>query len=171
MKNIFKTISGQKVDLVPYTFEVIRNKPMTKIFVGADSQKKRNCIKFAVVVAYRYGELITVVENDNTRAIGKGCHFISKVWEIPRKGAGSGDALIEKRLLEEINSSIMTAEVLRSNSIHVEQIDLDLNGDPKWKSNKFVQMGVGWAKGMGYKVSIKPDFQVAAKAANHVVNK
>jgi len=48
---------------------------------------------------------------------------------------------------------------------------LDLNGDPRWKSNRFVQMNVGWAKCLGYKVSIKPDVQVAVNAANHIVNK
>ena len=60
---------------------------------------------------------------------------------------------------------------LRDNLISVQQIDLDLNGDPRWKSNRFVQMNVGWAKCLGYKVSIKPDVQVAVNAANHIVNK
>lgn len=77
---------------------------------------------------------------------------------------------MERRLVDEITETINTAQLLTDSSIHVEQVDLDLNGDPKWKSNRMVQMGVGWAKGLGYRVSIKPDLQVATKAANHLVS-
>lgn len=156
MKRIFKNVDGLIVDPVAYTFSIIQKNAGTKIYVGTDSQKKRSVIEYATVIAYRYGR--------------RGCNLIYHRWNVKRKGYGRGDALIERRLTDEIHASIMVAEELSSNSIKIEQIDLDLNGDPQWKSNKLVQMGVGWARGLGYNVSIKPDFQVAVKAANHIVN-
>ena len=63
------------------------------------------------------------------------------------------------------------AQRLLDHSIKVHQIDFDLNMDEKWKSSKFVNVAVGWARGMGCEASIKPDEQVATKAANQIVNK
>lgn len=156
MRKVFRDIHGNRVDEIDYSLKVLREKKGCTVYVGSDSQKKRKTIEYATVIAYRYGH--------------KGCHIIYSKEAVRRKGYGRGDALIQKRLLKEIEDSVETAERLTNNSIKVEQIDFDLNGNPKWKSNKLVQMAVGWASSLGYKVSIKPDVQVASKAANHIVN-
>jgi predicted RNase H-related nuclease YkuK (DUF458 family) len=156
VRKIFKNIKGERVDEIDYSFKILKEKPFTKIYIGTDSQKKRKTIEYATVIVYRYGK--------------QGAHFIYSRWNVRRKGYGKGDALIERRLTEEIQATVETAQRLKEHSILVYQIDLDLNGDPKWKSNKFVQMGVGWARGLGYRVSIKPEEQVAVKAANNIVN-
>jgi predicted RNase H-related nuclease YkuK (DUF458 family) len=157
MRKRFRTTKGTYVDEISHTLKVLSENKGAKVYVGTDSQKRRKTIEYATVIAIRYGR--------------RGCHFIYHQWSVRRKGYGRGDELIERRLTEEINSSIETAIYLTENSVQVYQIDLDLNCDPKWKSNKFVQMGVGWATGLGYKVAIKPDEQVACKAANNIVNK
>lgn len=157
MRKIFKKVNGEKVDEIPYTFEILRKNPGARIYVGTDSQKKRKVIEYATVIAYRYGK--------------RGAHIIYSKWSVRRKGYGTGDFLVERRLREEIESTMEVAQRLGENSIKVHQVDFDLNGNPKWKSNKFVQMAVGWAKGVGFNVAIKPEELVAVKAANDLVNK
>lgn len=158
MRKVFRNIEGDYVEEISYTLEVLKKNPGTRIYIGTDSQKRRKTIDYATVIVYRYGT--------------RGCHFIFSKWNVPKKGYGRGDELIQRRLYEEIQSSIQVAERLTENSIKIYQIDLDINGeDTNSKSNKFVQMGVGWAKGLGYRVSIKPNEQVAVKAANQIVNK
>lgn len=157
MRKIFRNVRGEVVgDPVKYSLEILAKNQGAKVYVGADSQKRRKTIEYAVVIAYRYGQ--------------NGVHYIYHRWHVKRKGYGRGDALVERRLTEEIHMSIEIAEFLKENSISVYQIDLDLNNNPKWKSNRYVQMGVGWATGLGYKVAVKPDELVAVKAANHLVN-
>lgn len=156
MRKRFRTIEGKYVDEISYILKVLSENPGAKVYVGSDSQKRRRTIEYAVAIVIRYGN--------------RGCHYIYNTWNVDRKGYGRGEALIEKRLTEEVTATMDTAQHLTENSVQVYQVDLDLNGDPKWKSNKFVQMATGWAIGMGYKVSIKPDEQVATKACNHIVN-
>lgn len=157
MRNLFKNVRGEKVDEIGYTLDILKKCPTAKIYIGSDSQKKRKTVDFATVIAYRYGV--------------RGCHIIYHKWSVRRKGYGRGDALVEKRLRIEVEKTMEVAIKLQEHSIKVHQIDFDLNCDPKWKSNKFVQMAVGWAKGLGYKISIKPDEQVATKAADQIVGK
>lgn len=157
MRRVYRNIHGKIVtDEVKYTLDYLSQNPGTKLYIGSDSQKKRKVIQYALVLAYRKGTT--------------GAHFIYTKWDVPKKGALRGDALIVQRLQNEIQCSIEFAERLKEHSINVHQIDLDLNDDPSFKSNNLVQMGVGWARGLGYNVTIKPDEQVATKAANHIVN-
>lgn len=158
MRRVFRNVHNKVVkDEVEYTMDFLKKYPGTKLYVGADSQKKRKVIQYALVLAYRRGST--------------GAHFIYTKWEVKKSDLKrGGDSLINQRLTEEIQSSIELAERLKEHSINVHQIDLDLNDDPSYKSNKLVQMGVGWARGLGYKVAIKPEEQIATKAANHLVN-
>ena len=152
----FVTIEGVSVDPIEHSFDILRSRPGTKIYVGSDSQKKRKTIEYATVIAYRYGR--------------NGCHFIYRRTSVRRKGYGRGDELIRRRLIEEVTETLKTATRLIDNSIRVHQLDFDLNGDPKWKSEAFVSLATGWAAGIGIKSSIKPEVQVASKAANNIVN-
>ncbi len=43
----------------------------------------------------------------------------------------------------------------------------DYNSQDKYFSSKLVQPVVGWAMSLGYKTNIKPDNQIATKAADH----
>jgi len=63
--------------------------------------------------------------------------------------------------------SIEVAEWL-SKQINVKiQIDMDYNNDEKFISNKLISAAKGWANSLGYKVNVKPNNQIATKAADH----
>ena len=74
---------------------------------------------------------------------------------------------IWKRLWKEAEMSIEVAEWL-SNQINVKiEIDMDYNSDEKFISNKLISAAKGWANSLGYKVNVKPNNQIATKAADH----
>jgi predicted RNase H-related nuclease YkuK (DUF458 family) len=75
------------------------------------------------------------------------------------------------RLWGELQRSIDVAGYLKFEcDIPIEQIDLDLNADPDFPSNKVFQAAVGYAQSMGYKAKTKPDLLLATWAANILVN-
>ena len=44
---------------------------------------------------------------------------------------------------------------------------MDYNGDENFKSHKLIAAAKGWANSLGYKVNIKPNNQIATRAADH----
>jgi predicted RNase H-related nuclease YkuK (DUF458 family) len=99
------------------------------------------------VIAYRFGT--------------RGVHYILHKQKVPK--------IHDKwtRLWKEAELSIETAEWL-SEKINVNiQIDLDYNNDEKYFSNKLIQATKGWATSLGYKVNVKPDIQIATRAADY----
>ena len=47
------------------------------------------------------------------------------------------------------------------------EIDMDYNDDEYYMSNKLVSAARGWAQSFGYKVNIKPNKQIATRAADY----
>ena len=71
------------------------------------------------------------------------------------------------RLLKEAEYSIEIAQWI-SEKIKIEiQIDLDYNANDKYFSNKLIPMTKGWANSLGYKVNVKPNEQIATRAADY----
>jgi predicted RNase H-related nuclease YkuK (DUF458 family) len=71
------------------------------------------------------------------------------------------------RLWKEAEYSINVAEWLTEKvNVNVE-IDLDYNSEDKYFSSRLVAPTVGWANSLGFKTNIKPDNQIATKAADH----
>ena len=71
------------------------------------------------------------------------------------------------RLWQEAEMSIDVAEWLTHQvSVRVE-IDMDYNSDESFKSNKLISATKGWANSLGYKVNVKPDNQIATRAADY----
>lgn len=148
MNRVFKTVHGEPVDIVKHTLKVLNDYPWADIHVGTDSQNHRRHTVYSTVIAYRYGN--------------RGVHYIVHMYRVKKiKDRWT-------RLWKEAEMSIETAEFITSkiSSIKV-QIDLDFNNDERYFSNKLVQAASGWATSLGYKVNIKPDNQVATKAADH----
>ena len=71
------------------------------------------------------------------------------------------------RLWNEADYSLEVAEWLTKKVKVQVEIDLDYNSQEKHFSSKLVQPVVGWAMSLGYKTNIKPDNQIATKAADH----
>jgi predicted RNase H-related nuclease YkuK (DUF458 family) len=60
------------------------------------------------------------------------------------------------RLLSEVWYSIEIAEELKNAGLpKAKYIDIDLNPDPKYKSNEVFRQAVGLVEGMGYSVRYK----------------
>jgi predicted RNase H-related nuclease YkuK (DUF458 family) len=146
MNRDFKKINGDIVDVNEHTKKVICSHPNCQIHIGSDSQNYGNKTTYSVVVAYRLG--------------CSGVHYIYhkiKVNKIKDRWT---------KLLKEAELSIEVAEWLTSN-VEVEvQIDMDFNENESFYSNKLVHLAKGWANSLGYKVNIKPNIQIATKAAD-----
>jgi predicted RNase H-related nuclease YkuK (DUF458 family) len=63
--------------------------------------------------------------------------------------------------------SIDIAEQMKSKLDVDIQIDMDYNEDENFKSNRLVNASRGWANSLGYQVNMKPNIQVATRAADH----
>ena len=147
MNRVFKKVDGQIIDIVSHTLSVLKDCPYAEIHVGSDSQNHRRHTVYSTVIAYRYGN--------------RGVHYVvhkERIKKIKDRWT---------RLWKEAEMSIETAELLTSKVSVQVQIDLDFNVDERYFSSRLVQAASGWASSLGYRVNIKPDNQVATKAADH----
>ena len=144
---LFKNIKGERIDPVEHTLKILRDYPTVKIHIGSDSQNIGKKTKYATVIAYRYGS--------------RGVHYIlSKKTELLIKDMWT-------RLWKEAEMSIDVAQWLTHQvSVRVE-IDMDYNSDENFKSSKLISATKGWANSLGYKVNVKPNNQIATKAADY----
>lgn len=151
VKKYFKNINGQTVDIVEFCQQKCTNN--TTLYVGTDSVVTKDKTAFVVVVAIRFGK-----PQDKTAKGGTFCYLIHKV---PRHK----DKL--ERLRQEADVTMEMVQYLEDNYIPVDIVEFDYNSDPSHDSNKVIDQ-VGWATGLGYKITVKPDEQVAVKAADHI---
>jgi predicted RNase H-related nuclease YkuK (DUF458 family) len=144
----FRNIDNKPVDVLKHTLEILNTYPNVKIHIGTDSQSKRAWTRYSTVIAYRYGS--------------SGVHYIYTLNRIPRVRD------LWSRLWKEIEYSMEIAQWLTEKiSINIE-IDMDYSPDEINESNKLISAASGWATSMGYKVNVKPDNQIATKAADHM---
>ena len=144
---LFKNIKGERIDPIAHTLKILKDYPNVQIHIGSDSQNVGKKTRYATVIAYRYGS--------------RGVHYIlSKKNEVLLKNMWS-------RLWKEAEMSIDVAEWLTNQiSVRVE-IDMDYNSDENFKSSKLISATKGWANSLGYKVNVKPNNQIATKAADY----
>jgi predicted RNase H-related nuclease YkuK (DUF458 family) len=148
----FKTLYGNPIDdLVEYIKNYISTRSNVDILIGCDSQCYRNTKTV-------YGIVIALYTP------GKGAHVLCTKESVPIEKTTS------VRLLNEVWKSIEIAEFLRNNGLPKPSwIDIDLNPDPKYKSNSVLRQAVGLVTGMGYKVRYKQLGAMIQYAANHLV--
>jgi predicted RNase H-related nuclease YkuK (DUF458 family) len=144
---LFKDIRGNRIDPVAHTLEIIKNFPYAEIHIGTDSQNINKQTIYTTVIAFRLGS--------------RGVHYIlskSSIKQITDMWT---------RLWKEAELSVDTAEWLTQKvSVKVE-IDMDYNEDESFKSNKLISAAKGWANSLGYKVNVKPNNQIATRAADY----
>ena len=152
MMKTFTTLTGDKIDdLVEYIRDYISTRENVEILVGSDSQSYRNTKTV-------YGVVIALYTK------GKGAHVLCNKESVPIERNTPG------RLLTEVWKSIEVAEYLKNNGLPKPlYIDIDLNPDPKYKSNQVLRQAVGLVEGMGYKVRTKHLGAMVTYAANHLV--
>jgi predicted RNase H-related nuclease YkuK (DUF458 family) len=145
-----KLYSGEKVDLISYVKEYMETHSGVEILIGCDSQNFNNRTIYAIVVALYH--------------TGKGAHVLYNKWTAQREPVRS------VRLLNEVWYAVEAAEAMKNADIpKVKWIDIDINPDPKYKSNEVFRQAVGLVEGMGYEVRYKSLGPIATYAADHLV--
>jgi len=151
MERVFKTlISDKSVDLIPYIKSYLEKFPETQMLIGCDSQNKNKDTIYAIVIGlYKPG---------------KGAHVLYSKFTKNRECENI------VRLLNEVWFSVEVAENIKNElNLTATWIDIDLNPDPKWKSNEALSSAVGIVTGMGYKVRHKGNSPVMTYAADTLV--
>lgn len=140
----------EKVNLIPYCQDYIKLHPNTQILIGCDSQNHKKETVYAVVVGL-YNP-------------GKGAHVLFDRFTTTREKDNTS------RLLNEVWQSVQVAESFKNElGIVATWIDIDLNPDPKYKSNQVLASAVGIVTGMGYKVRHKGNSPIMTYAADQLV--
>ena len=147
----FKTLVGHKsVELINYIRNYKISHPEMEILVGCDSQNRKRETIYAIVIGM-YNP-------------GKGAHVLYSRYSVAREKDNIG------RLLNEVWNSVEVAEAIKNElGITAKWIDIDLNPDPKYKSNAALASAVGVVTGMGYAVRHKGNSPIMTYAADHLV--
>jgi len=143
----FRTVEGQYVDVVEHTLDIMKKHPNMKVHIGTDSQNLGIETSFVTAIAYRFGI--------------RGAHYIFTKEKIP---------LVRdtfSRLFDECTRTIEVAQWFSDKINVVVEIDMDYNQDEFTVSHKLIGATRGWALSLGYKVNVKPDIQIATKAADY----
>jgi predicted RNase H-related nuclease YkuK (DUF458 family) len=147
----FKTEQGLLIDAVRHSIETLNLHKDAKIYVGTDSQNKRHNTVYVTVIAYRYGT--------------RGTHYIYYRHHVKK----IRDRW--QRLWKEVELSVEIAKMLEENSLRVHCIDLDFNKKEIARSSDMVAAARGFVVGSGYECTVKPEEQVASRAADHIVRR
>ena len=147
----FKTLVDHKnVELISYVRDYIKQHPEVEILIGTDSQNRKRHTVYAIVIGlYRPR---------------KGAHVLYSRFETLRERDNVN------RLLSEVWHSVEIAEAIKNDiGVRATWIDIDLNPDPKYRSNQALTSAVGIVTGMGYSVRHKGHSPVMTYAADHLV--
>ena len=97
---------------------------------------------------------------------GHGAHVVFKRWKENRGPSRN------ERLLKEVWSSVECAENLKKAGIYnVKYIDVDLNPNPKYRSNDVLSSAKGMVEGMGYEMRYKTLGPLVTSMADTIARK
>lgn len=139
----------QSLDMEEVIAEIQNSSPTTKVYVGSDSKRVKKKVVYVTVIVLHY---------DGCR----GGKIFKEIAVEPYYGN------IKQRLMNEVYRAIGVAYQLVD---HVQgrdfEIHLDLNPDPKHKSNIAVKEAVGYVLGtFGFAPKLKPDAWVGSAVAD-----
>lgn len=143
--------------MIPYNKEEVQKfiqttSECTAVYVGCDSRRFRYMNRW-----FASYTTVVVIHLDQCR----GCAIYGKRNVIPDHGS------VKERMLHEVNFAIEiaqdVAEVVGNRKF---EIHLDVNPDPKHKSNVAVKEALGYVQGMGFIGKIKPHAPIASTAAD-----
>lgn len=150
----FKTLTGTDIpNVVDYIKGYLKTHKEIEILIGCDAQKhKRTTTVYGIVIV-----LYTP---------GKGGHVLCTSETTPYEKE------MTTKLINEVWKAVEVAEYLRENGIpKVKWIDIDLNPDPKYDSNKVLRQAIGLVEGMGYHVRWKDHGALVNHTADRVARK
>lgn len=148
---VFRKFSGEKIpNIEDYIKGYLDEHKGVEILVGTDSQNRgENTIYSTVIALYDPGH---------------GAHCVFKRWREPRERIRS------IRLMNEVWASLSTAEdLIKSGVKKPKYIDIDINPNPKFKSNEVFSSAKGMIEGMGYEVRFKTFGPLVTTMADYVV--
>jgi predicted RNase H-related nuclease YkuK (DUF458 family) len=137
---------------------ILSSSPQSSVYIGCDSirfiKNKQWFAKYSTVI---------IVHMDSK----KGCRLFHESVDLPDYGN------LKQRLLMEVQLAVAAAtEVIDVLGNRHMEVHLDINPDPKHKSNVAVKEALGWVKGsLNMDAKIKPLSFAATHAADHAVRK
>lgn len=147
---MFKTINGKNIDLVTHIKEYLKTHTDVHIYVGSDSQNRANTTTYVTTVVLY--------------SSGKGGHLVYNKIRLDRENNK------RTRLIKETMLSIETANIMIENMLPApEFIDLDINGNKRFKSYSYLEEAMNMVCAYGFKCRNKTNGQVAAHCADWFV--
>lgn len=135
---------------------ILESSRQSSVYVGCDSIRfKKNGQWHA-----KYSTVIILHLDSN-----KGCRLFHESVDMPDYGN------LKQRLLTEVQFAVQAAsEILDVLGNRHMEIHIDVNPNPKHKSNVAVKEALGWVRGsLGVDAKIKPNSWAATHAADHAV--
>lgn len=145
-----KLMDNNTVEISEYVKQYIIDHKFNnlRIYVGCDSHNKGEFTTYVTTLVIHIGDT--------------GCHVLFNRDKIKRVND------LWTRLWKEVELSVELALYLRENGINIHNIDLDLNDDEAYASNKLVAAAKGYVQSLGIKPRIKPDLLPAVHAADNL---
>lgn len=135
-------------DIGQYIKSSLATQPLSKVYVGTDSQNKDDFTIYATAIVIHWNS-------------DSGGHVLYAKEKVPR---------IRDRFTKlwgEVQRSVDVANYLKNEcNIPIEYIDLDLNANAKWDSNKVLGPAVGYVESLGYQARFKPGPAYAVRIAD-----
>ena len=147
----FRKFDRSRVDLVAYVKEYVEKFPNTEILIGCDSQNIGRYTSYAVVVVLYEP--------------GHGGHVIY------RKQKENRERNRATRLMNEVWKSVEVANLLKENGLNIKYIDIDINPNPKFKSNEVYESAYGLVKGCGFECRYKTLAPLCTTMADYMARK
>ncbi len=142
---------GRSVDLFAFVHAALEGRKDVEVMVGCDSHNRQLYTLYTTTVVLRYHR--------------NGAQVLYRREKAPKV------VDLWTRLWGEVERSLAVAQLLReSGRIPVRRIDMDLNSDNRFASNKLHTAAVGYIRSHGYEPHTKPDLLIASWAANVLCN-
>lgn len=136
MLNWRRLSDRKEIDLKTYLENWISKNPDHKIYIGCDSHNENQTTTYAVVIVLHYSN--------------GGGHVLYSRKSFPRMNDR------HHRLWKEVEFSVEAAIQLMSMGFDKpDYIDIDLNPDPKFKSNSVLRAAVGLIESLGISARYK----------------
>lgn len=128
--------NGEKISLIDYLQTWLKENDERKLYIGCDSHNSGAQTKFAVAIVLHHPT--------------KGGHVIYSKTILPKMTSSY------ERLWKEVELSVETAQQLMDNGIQKpDYIDIDLNPDPRYRSNDLLRAAVGLVESLGIEARYK----------------
>jgi uncharacterized protein len=154
LEKTWKTIEGQRVELVPTLQEVLSTavgEDEREVHIGTDSQQ-----------AGKFTEYVTVIAVLKRGQGGRAFYTRERVDRVKH---------LRERLLKEVWMSVMTALEINSYVPDKDQLTVHVDANPnvRFESSRYVKELTALVVSQGFKHVLKPDSWVATHLADHVI--